>query len=137
MKTKNLLVVLSVIFLSATLMSFISQQDKKKGGPWEIPAAYKSKKAPASTPESIALGKMLWAKHCKSCHGNLGLGDGPKAASLATEMRSFKDPAFQAQTDGTIYYQSFVGRGDMPNFEKKVVEEEERWALVHFIRTLK
>jgi mono/diheme cytochrome c family protein len=24
------------------------------------------------------VGKMLYAKHCKSCHGNVGLGDGLK-----------------------------------------------------------
>jgi len=137
MKTKNFLAVLSAIFMSAVFMSFIGLQDQKKGGPWDVPAAYKSKKAPASTAQSVNLGKMLWAKHCKSCHGNNGLGDGPKAASLKTLPGNFKAAEFQGQPDGAIYYQSFVGRDEMPNFEKKVVDEEERWALVHFIRTLK
>jgi len=35
-----------------------------------------------------------------------------------------------------IYYQSFVGRDEMPNFEKKITEEEDRWAIVNFIRTM-
>lgn len=91
----------------------------------------------AGKADLVPVGKMLWAKHCKSCHGNMGLGDGPKAASLKTHPGNFKDAAFQAQSDGVIYYQSFVGRDEMPNFEKKILEAEDRWAIVNFIRTMK
>jgi mono/diheme cytochrome c family protein len=138
MKTKNFFTLLSIVLLSVGMLSFLVPQDQKKGGPWEIPPKYKNMKNPvASNADLLPVGKMLWAKHCKSCHGNLGLGDGPKAASLKTFPGNFKNPAFQAESDGVIYYQAIIGRDEMPNFEGKIPEEEDRWALVNFIRTLK
>jgi mono/diheme cytochrome c family protein len=138
MKMRNLAFFLASLFLGAVLMSFVTSQDQKKGAPWVIPAEYKSKKNPVKGDASLEkLGKAAWAKHCRSCHGNMGLGDGPKAASLKTFPGNFKDAKFQALTDGEIYYQSFVGRDEMPNFEKKIIDEEERWAVVNLIRTMK
>lgn len=138
MKGKNLLVMMTLFFFGAAALSFVVSQDQKKGAPWNVPAEYKAMKNPhAGQADLVPAGKMLWAKHCKSCHGNLGLGDGPKAASLQTHPGNFKEAAFQAQTDGLIYYQSFIGRDEMPNFEKKIPEAEDRWAIVNYIRTLK
>lgn len=112
---------------------------QKPAGPWTIPAKYKTMKSTvkAGDPTINTVGKEMYNKHCKSCHGTKGLGDGPKSAMMKTEMPSFADKAFQAQTDGEIYYQSIIGRDEMPNFEKKIVDEGDRWALVAFIRTLK
>ena len=138
MKTKNVAAILATLFLGVVLMSFVTTQDQKKGAPWNVPAAYKTKQNPHKGDASLEkLGKAAWAKHCRSCHGNMGLGDGPKAASLKTHPGNFKDAKFQAQTDGEIYYQSIVGRDEMPNFEKKILDEEERWAIVNLIRTMK
>lgn len=138
MKTKNVIAIFATLFLGVVLMSFVNMQEQKKGAAWNVPAEYKSKKNPHKGDASLErLGKAAWAKHCRSCHGNMGLGDGPKAASLKTHPGNFKDAAFQAQTDGEVYYQSFVGRDEMPNFEKKITDEEERWAIVNLIRTMK
>jgi mono/diheme cytochrome c family protein len=136
---------LSVLFLSASvvlglivLFAFTAPQDQKVGAAWVIPAKYKAMKNPSKGDAASAnVGKMLYAKHCKSCHGGLGLGDGPKASSMKTKIGSFKDAKFQAQTDGDIYYQTYVGRDEMTPFDKKVAEEEDRWAIVNFVRTLK
>ncbi len=113
-----------------------SAQAKK---PWVIPDKYKTMKSPnkAGDATAIANGKELWAKHCKACHGSKGLGDGPKAASLKTNPGDFSNADFQGQPDGAIYYESFVGRDEMPNFEKKITTEKERWDIVSFIRSLK
>ncbi|MFZ1784766.1 MAG: c-type cytochrome [Ferruginibacter sp.] len=105
---------------------------------WIVPAKYKTMTSPsAADKESIALGKSLYATHCKSCHGSKGEGDGTKAASLDTEIRSFLDARFQAQKPGEIYYKSIIGRKDMPKFEKKIRDEDERWAIVDYIMSLK
>ena len=126
---------LAAILIVLVLFAFVAPQDQKVGGAWNIPAKYKSMKN--SQKGDAATGKMLYAKHCKSCHGGTGLGDGPKAGSLKTKINSFKGPKFQVQSDGEIYYNSFVGRDEMPNFEKKILDEDERWAIVNFTRTLK
>ena len=106
--------------------------------PWPVPAADKAKKNPvANSAESIKAGKELWSTHCKSCHGAKGLGDGNKAAQLKTEPGDFSLASFQSQTDGEIFYKLSVGRDDMPSSKKKIPDEEDRWSLVNFIRTLK
>ena len=134
---KNLFGSAVVIMTTVVLFSFVAPQDQKAGAPWVIPANYKSMANPQkgkADPESV--GKLLFAKHCKSCHGAAGLGDGPKAGSLDTKIKSFKDGKFQAQSDGEIYFESFVDR-DMKSFEKKIPAAEDRWAVVNYIRTLK
>ena len=134
---KNLFGFAVVIMTSVVLFSFVAPQDQKVGAAWAVPAKYKSMANPLKGKgDADNVGKMLYAKHCKSCHGATGLGDGAKASSMKTKINSLKDGKFQAQSDGEVYYESFVGRDEMPNFEKKIPEED-RWALVNYIRTLK
>lgn len=129
---------LIVLFVGTLLVAFVAPQDKKLGGPWEIPAKYQTmKNSYADDASLLKVGKMMYSKHCKSCHGAKGYGDGSKAASMEVGMRSFASAEFQAQSDGVIYYQSFIGRDEMPNFEKKIIDDEDRWALVNFLRTIK
>ncbi len=133
MKTTNII----IAFISGLLfMSFsIKTQDHK---PWPVPDAAKNKKSTvANNAESVAAGKILWNTHCKSCHGSKGLGDGTKAAQLKTEPGDFSKTDTQAQTDGSLFYKLSEGRDDMPSFKKKIADEEDRWSLVCFIRTLK
>ena len=137
-KFRLLTYALIILFTGTFLMAFVTPQDKKMGGPWDIPAKNKAMKNEYADDASLLkVGKMLYSKHCKSCHGNLGKGDGPKAASLDTGIRSFDSADFQAQSDGVIYYQSFIGRDEMPNFEKKIPDDEDRWAIVNYMRSLK
>lgn len=135
-KAISLATFFTVAFLFLASQGVMAQ---KKGGPWTVPAKYKAMKSTvkAGDAASVALGKELFTKHCKSCHGSKGLGDGPKAATLKTEVPSFANAAFKAQADGEIYYQSIIGRDDMPNFEKKITDEGDRWAVISYIRSLK
>lgn len=134
--SKRLFAILCTGLIFVTANIAMAQKD---GGPWVVPAKYKSMKSTIKATDAsvMSTGKELYNKHCKSCHGAKGLGDGPKSATLKTVVPTFKDKAFHAQTDGEIYYQSFIGRDEMPNFEKKIVDEGDKWAVVNFIRTLK
>ena len=124
-----------IIGLFAASFTFKMQPTQKA---WPVPAADKAKKNPVpSNAESIKAGKELWSANCKSCHGAKGLGDGTKAAQLKTEPGDFSLPAFQSQTDGEMFYRLSVGRDDMPSSKKKIPDEEDRWNLVNFMRTLK
>ncbi len=124
-----------VLALGVVLVSFFTVQ-QQAGKPWEVPAKYKAMKNPKPG-QGVDIGKSLYMKHCKSCHGNAGLGDGPKAKMLKTSCGDFSSAKFQGQSDGVIYYQSFIGRDEMPNFEKKILDDEDRWAVVSYLRTLK
>jgi mono/diheme cytochrome c family protein len=110
-----------------------AQQAKAKA--WPVPDKDKAMKAPAKA--DVATGKELWAKHCKSCHGSKGLGDGPKSAALKTFAGDFSSAAFQAGTDGELFYRTNKGRDEMPAYEKKIPDANDRWALVAYMRTMK
>lgn len=124
----------AIIFLAAN-----SAMAQKPGGPWSVPAKYKAMKSTVKAGDASikTTGKELYNKHCKSCHGAQGLGDGPKAANLKTSTGDFSTAKFQSTSDGEMYYMSFVGRDEMPNFEKKITDEADRWAVIGFMRTLK
>ncbi len=137
MKTSVKLISVLFTLLIFGMANFVMAQ--KAGAAWVIPDKYKTMKntVKATDASVMTTGKELFNKHCKSCHGAKGLGDGPKSATLKTIVPSFKEKAFQAQPDGALYYQTFVGRDEMPNFEKKILDEGDRWAVVNFLRTLK
>lgn len=133
---KSLTVALMMLVLGWATMSFNSstQDDKKK--PWKVPETAKSKKNPQSGAESVSAGKVLYSKHCKSCHGAKGLGDGPKSKELDTPSGDFSAKDFQSQTDGELFYKTKEGRDDMPSFKKKITDDEDIWNLVNYMRTL-
>jgi mono/diheme cytochrome c family protein len=127
--------VVAVIFIIGNNAN--AQQAKAK--PWDVPAADKNMKPTVKITDAavISSGKELWAKHCKSCHGAKGMGDGPKAAVMKTFPGDFSTADFQKQTDGELYYKTAKGRGEMPAYEKKIPEKNDLWALVAYMRTMK
>jgi mono/diheme cytochrome c family protein len=127
--------IFSIIFLSSLMLfSFKPLQNK----PWTVPDKFDKMTNPVkSDAESIKAGKALWTKHCASCHGKTGLGDGTKAAQLDTEVGDLTTADTQKQSDGSLFYKTLEGRDDMPSFKKKIPDEDEIWQLVNFMRSLK
>ncbi len=136
---KNWLFISSLLVLVCfVLMSFMIVQQQKPAKPWAVPDKYKNmKNTSKKDAASISDGKILYNKECNSCHGKTGKGDGIKAKTLKTTSGDFTTTTFQSQTDGAIYYKSFVGRDEMPNYEKKITNELDRWAVINYIRSLK
>ena len=120
---------------AALIMSFTfhSKQD-----PWVVPEKNVKMANPLKgDASSVSAGKSLWAKHCQSCHGKQGKGDGSKAATLKTKPGDFTSAAFKGQSDGAIFYKSSEGRKDMPSFKKKIPDHDDVWSLVNYMRTFK
>jgi mono/diheme cytochrome c family protein len=131
---KKFLAILVVGSLATALLSFVTTQRD----PWPVPDKYQKMANPVkSDASSIANGKTLFTQHCQSCHGKKGKGDGPKAAQLDTECGDFTTADFQKQSDGAIFYKTSEGRKDMPSFKKKIPEQDDIWAVVNYVRTLK
>ncbi len=130
---------ISILIVTLAFFSINMAMAQKPAEAWKVPEKYQTMKSTIKAGDASinSIGKELYNKHCKSCHGAKGLGDGPKAAKLETNCGDFSSKAFQDQSDGVIYYQSIVGRKDMPNFEKKIMDEGDRWAVIYFLRTLK
>ena len=101
--------------------------------------------------QGVTLGANLFKVNCSACHGAGGLGDGPMKDRLtAAGYASF--PAIltgagptKAKPDGEVFqvvtkgfataYGLPADRFVMPPF-RKLLTEQERWALVRYIRSL-
>jgi len=103
---------------------------------WTVPSMYINMKNPTDPKIDLSIGKNLYNKHCKSCHGAEGYGDGPKADEMNGNLGDFSTEEFQAQNDGALFYKTSFGRDDMPEFTKKMPDDEDRWLIVNYMRTL-
>jgi len=103
--------------------------------PWEAPAAEKAKKNPLpDNKATIEMGEKVAKINCSSCHGSKGKGDGAAAAALNPKPADWTSKKVQAESDGEIFWKVSTGRGAMPSW--KHLPENDRWALVRFIRSL-
>jgi mono/diheme cytochrome c family protein len=86
------------------------------------------------TPESVARGQPLFATNCVQCHGDMGGGDGPLAASLPAPPANFRVHV-PYHPDGVLF--TWISNGirgtGMPAF-RTTLSEEQRWDLVNFLR---
>lgn len=130
---KNAIIIVLLGILSLGIYSFITNYQEK----WVVPNEYKTMKNPTDPKADLSIGKSLYSKHCQSCHGKEGYGDGPKAKEQKGDLGDFSAVEYQAQSDGEMFYKSTFGRNDMPEFKKKLPDDEDRWLIVNYIRTLK
>lgn len=91
----------------------------------------------SSTPDQIAKGKEIYLSQCMVCHGAEGKGDGPAGAALNPKPRDFtsglwKEGGAPAQVFKTV--SDGMAGTPMPPFNSLAVTD--RWALVHFVRSL-
>ena len=130
---KNIKSLLLVGIISFGLFSFNMTFQEE----WVIPPKYQNMKNPTDPKTDLNIGKSLYDKHCKSCHGKEGYGDGPKANEMKGDLGDFSSAEFQSQTDGVLFYKTSFGKDDMPEFTKKLPDDEARWLVVNYMRTLK
>ena len=132
MKTFKNLATIGVVTLVLFSFTIVIQDE------WIVPDKYVNMQNPTdkTDKENLSIGKSLYSKHCKSCHGKEGYGDGSKAAEQEGDLGDFSSSEFQSQTDGELYFKSTIGRNDMPEFNKKIGDAEDRWLIVNYMRTL-
>lgn len=126
--------------LVAYIKTFSSRWSQGAGTPIAIPA-----ETPA-TLESILRGREVFQRmECWKCHGPAGHGDGPSASTL---MDSKDNPIrpynfstgsrFKCGDSNEDLYRIFMTGVDgtpMPSFAD-ILQPNEAWDLVHFLRTL-
>ncbi len=104
--------------------------------PWTAPDAEKGKKNPvAAGKKAVEQGEKVAKVNCASCHGAKGKGDGAAAAALTPKPADWTSKKMQDETDGSLFWKISTGRGAMPPW--KHLPETDRWALVHYLRSLK
>lgn len=116
--------------------------------PYEIPEIARNRRNPILRTDLALRGaQTLWRKHCQSCHGATGRGDGPDARLHEQRKghapRNLTNPKVQANlTDGEIFWRiskGIIEDGNvviMPRYEQKIPSETERWQLVLYVREL-
>ena len=100
-------------------------------------------------PDSPALrarGKELYdSLQCGQCHGPEGRGDGPAAATAVDDQALSAAPLdftlglYKGGSSPEDVYRTFVTGLDgtpMPSYGDSLPKEEDRWALVHYVRSL-
>ena len=85
---------------------------------------------------SIEAGKKLYRRHCASCHGPQGKGDGSLALSGGTPSDLTDETWDYGSTDGEIFVSIRDGvSSDMLAYKEKL-NEKEIWQVVNFIRSI-
>lgn len=90
------------------------------------------------TPGAVARGRELFEANCAACHGLRARGDGPLAATLNPKPADLTDGHVDDHTDGDLFWwltHGFPGSA-MPGFGGRLTEED-RWALVNYVRVLR
>ena len=88
------------------------------------------------TTAAIARGAAIYAEDCQGCHGVLGHGDGPAAASLGVKPANLADhAAFHRPGDLFWIVTHGVPGTPMPGFAAKITETDV-WNVVRFLRAL-
>ena len=107
--------------------------------PWSLEPSGKV----ASSPELLELGRGIFQKQCAACHGTDGGGNGTAAYLLYPRPRDFVRARYRlvstwesVPTDEDIY--RTISRGKpgsaMPSWAH--LPERDRWALVHYLKSL-
>jgi mono/diheme cytochrome c family protein len=99
---------------------------------------------PPATPALLARGEQIYGEmRCAKCHGEGGRGDGPAAAGIAKDGESavfdFTTGVYKGgQSEGDVYRTFMTGLNGtpMPSYADSLPDETDRWALVHYCRSL-
>lgn len=88
--------------------------------------------------ELVTHGKSLFEKNCLQCHGPLGRGDGPAAATLNPKPRNLAGPdGWKNRPDIPGIYKTTsegIAGTSMSSFD--YLSKKDRMALVHYVQSL-
>lgn len=111
---------------------------------WQVGSMFVAKSWPTEhkpnpvpvTAEAIERGEYLFMNNCAMCHGQGAQGDGPLRETMwppPSDLTIYTS----WHADGELYW--FITKGvdgtDMPAFER-ALSDEDRWSIIHFLRTL-
>ena len=92
----------------------------------------------SDTPEVVQTGKEHFQQHCQVCHGLDGHGTGvPFAAKMSPPVVDLGDQDVQQYKDGQLKWiiENGIRFSGMPGW-KGVLEDDEMWSIVRFLRQL-
>ena len=87
------------------------------------------------THAALRAGRTAYAQRCAVCHGTIGNGVPTLTAAYGAKPANLQAPAIRDYPDGKIYHAIMVGKNAMPSYAADLTDDE-RWAVVHFVRVL-
>lgn len=89
-----------------------------------------------NSPEILEKGRKYYDIYCLVCHGDKGGGDGPVSVKMDVKPRNLLLPEAKAYPDGRIFHAMTAGKGVMGSYAGQIPDEQTRWAIVNYVRTL-
>jgi mono/diheme cytochrome c family protein len=80
-------------------------------------------------------GREAYNIYCSVCHGILGNGAQTLTAAYGARPSNLVSQQMIDLSDGQIYHVLMAGKNAMPSYSADL-DEEERWAAVHYVRAL-
>lgn len=96
--------------------------------------------APTDSRQPVTTGRNIYVQHCAACHGLTGAGNGHAAVWLYPKPRDFSAGLFRGgHTGRDLYLRIHNGMPGTPMipYGADLMNPEERWALVHYIQSLR
>lgn len=90
----------------------------------------------AADEASLRKGEEVYKSTCLICHGVEGRGDGPIAVGLDPKPVDYRAEQVKALRDGELFYIITNGIEGSDMLAHGYIEEERRWHLVNYLRTL-
>jgi len=109
---------------------------------WPAPTEAANQANPVKDrPDAVRLGRELYLQRCADCHGREGKGNGYLSAQLKRTGQpitptNLTSRMVQANTDGELFWKITNGKSPMPANHQRF-DDEQRWYIVAFLRTLK
>ena len=130
------LIMAAVLLATATMLARAAMRGLADEQPWRAPDREARKANPvAADDNSIADGKKNYQKQCQLCHGAEGKGDGPMSSTLPRSPGDLSSAKMREQTDGELFWKITTGKPPMAAYAK-TLNENERWNVVNYIRTM-
>ncbi len=90
----------------------------------------------ANDQKTLDAGKIAYAYFCIHCHGQKFDGNGTVGQSFAPLPTDLKGAYVRQQSDGDLFYKISFGYKRHPPLST-TVSEQDRWAVLHYIRSIK
>lgn len=90
----------------------------------------------AGNAQVLEVGRAKFEIYCAVCHGVQGDGKGTVAPKMSIQVPSLLTDKVRSYNDARIYHIITDGQGVMSSYAYQITNENDRWAVVNYIRSL-
>ena len=103
----------------------LSEEDR-----WDLIAAVYSFGTPV---ETVQAGQSIYEENCLECHGENGVGNGPRAGDLTTELPDLTNLDYWFTTSNQAVFDT-LNAVDLPEHDYDI-DDDDLWSVTDYIRT--